>query len=49
MPTNKNFAANFSEIVTPYFTKIDKNKLQICNLMKMRETLLPRLMLNCKK
>ena len=49
MPNNKNFAANFSEIVTPYFTKIDKNKLQICNLMKMRETLLPRLMLNCKK
>ena len=46
MPTNKNFAANFSEIVTPYFTKIDKNKLQICNLMKMRDTLLPRLIFN---
>lgn len=46
MPTNKNFAANFSEIITPYFTKIDKNKLQICNLMKMRDTLLPRLIFN---
>ncbi len=34
----------YTKIVSPYFTKIESNQLQIQTLTKMRDTLLPKLM-----
>jgi type I restriction enzyme S subunit len=36
--------ANFNKEVEPFFGKINKNKSQIKNLIRLRETLLPKLM-----
>lgn len=35
---------NYSEVVSGYFLKINKNKKQIQTLTQLRDTLLPKLM-----
>jgi type I restriction enzyme S subunit len=44
MPKNAEIYSSFYENVSILFEKIDKNKLQIQNLEKLRDTLLPKLM-----
>lgn len=46
MPSNDNEIISFGKTVEIYFEKINKNKLQIRNLTKLRDTLLPKLMNN---
>jgi type I restriction enzyme S subunit len=44
MPKNIEIYLSFYENVSILFEKIDKNKLQIQTLEKLRDTLLPKLM-----
>lgn len=44
MPTSDKLIIKFHEQVTPLFSKINQNKLQIRTLTSLRDTLLPKLM-----
>ncbi len=43
MPSEE-FVLSFDTLVSPYYKKINQNKLQIQTLTKLRDTLLPKLM-----
>lgn len=46
MPKDNSYFNVFTKKVTPYYKKINKNKLQIQILMQTRDSLLPRMMSN---